>query len=787
MSSTRKAELKDPALILKLSSLGMFVGSSFLAAPYAFAEDSNVTALPTITLAAKSDQGQYQAKKVTSNKYAEPLRDTPQSITVVSQQAIKDQNVQSLQDVLKNVAGITFMSGEGNLGWGDLFSIRGFSAEQSITVDGIRDAGMSNRSETFNTEQVEVFKGTGSVESGVSATGGSVNIASKKAHLGDNNHISMGLGTDQYYRATGDFNKQIGETSAVRINLMRHYNNVAERNVTNNDRWGGAIDLATGLGTDTRVHLSYLHQEDDNIPDGGVPIQRGTGGKRMPGVSRSAWYGDKNLYTDNTINNQTTFSIEHDVSDRLKISNISRYQQTDRLTILSPARFNNASGESYGYNASNYDSSAGYYTSSSPKASDGNAYLRLASVNTSKRYTIAANQTNINWKVQTGAIEHDVIGGLEVYKETYGDHARYANIPSKSSSSVPINLATQDSGISLGSKYSLIGGDTNKSQVDDVGVYLADTIKFTPQWLLNIGARFDQYNLKQYVTSSNVLYKYTDQNGVWSGRAGLTYKPVENGSIYIAYSQSQEPSAMGATTNNNIYGSTSSSTQTSDYSPAKAKTSELGTKWDLFNQKLSLTAALFRTELSDSWEYSDDSSSPIRSLPAKRVNGLELSANGNVTDNWSVIASYTYMDGKITKGINKGAEPKNLPKNSFSLWNTYAFTEKFNASLGLQYVGSRRYSDNLYVGGQSNNSSNALHNGTLVPTYVLDKERAPSYWLTSLAAHYKYNETWSVGLNVDNVFNTFYYSRIGASLDGYQIYGVPGAGRTFTATVDFHF
>src|SRR5690606_20748314 len=147
--------------------------------------------------------------------------------------------------------------------WGDMFSIRGFSAEQSITVDGIRDTGMASRTDTFNLDSAEVFKGTGTIESGVSAVGGSVNLVSKEAQLGSFYDLSSTLGTDQYRRVTADLNHQLSDTAAVRLNLMRHHNEVADRAVTKYDRWGVAGSLALGLGTRNRLTVDYLHQDDD--------------------------------------------------------------------------------------------------------------------------------------------------------------------------------------------------------------------------------------------------------------------------------------------------------------------------------------------------------------------------------------------------------------------------------------------------------------------------------------------------------------------------------------------
>jgi catecholate siderophore receptor len=283
--------------------------------------------LPATRVDGKQDR--YKVDTVTSSKITTPLLDAPQSISVVPRAVLEEQNAQSLQEVLRNVPGITFMSGEGNLGWGDLFSIRGFAAEQSMTVDGVRDAGMASRNDTFNLEQAEVYKGTGSVESGVSAVGGSVNLVSKRAHLGDAGKLSAGIGTDNYKRLTADVNRQLNDTSAVRVNLMKHYNAVSERDEVDYDRWGLATSFGFGLGTDTRLWLDAFYQKDRNTPDGGVPIQRGTDGKRMPGVDRDAWYGDSSLYTQRSETRSLTGLFEHDFSDDLTLRNQLRWQQTD--------------------------------------------------------------------------------------------------------------------------------------------------------------------------------------------------------------------------------------------------------------------------------------------------------------------------------------------------------------------------------------------------------------------------------------------------------------------------
>ena len=268
-----------------------------------------------------------------------------------------------------------------------------------------------------------------------------------------------------------------------------------------------------------------------------------------------------------------------------------------------------------------------------------------------------------------------------------------------------------------------------------------------------------------------------------SGRVGAVYKPLPNGSIYVSYSEAAQPSALGASTNNQIYGAST----TSNYSPAKSKTYEIGTKWDIAHDMLNVTAAIFRTELDNAWEYQDGESAPVRALPAKRVDGIELGLQGNITPRWTVYTGFSALKSTQTKGINKGAEAKNVPDLTANLWTTYAVTDALSLSYGEQYVGRRRYSDNKDVGGLNNNSSYANGPSGVYAIYTRDHEKAPGYWLSNLAAQYKVNKDTTVNLNLNNVFNTFYYSQVGASLDGFQLYGIPGAGRTLTASVDYEF
>ena len=198
------------------------------------------------------DDTSYKTDTSANKKYTAPLRETPKSVTVIPQQVIRDTGATSLVDALRTTPGITFGAGEGGNPAGDRPIIRGFSAESDTFVDGMRDPASQSR-EIFNVESIEVSKGPGSAFTGAGSTGGSLNLVSKTAKLGSFYNGGFTWGSDQTKRTTLDLNQQMTDTSAFRLNLMKHEANVAGRDTVDVSRWGVAPTYAFGLG------LSLIH------------------------------------------------------------------------------------------------------------------------------------------------------------------------------------------------------------------------------------------------------------------------------------------------------------------------------------------------------------------------------------------------------------------------------------------------------------------------------------------------------------------------------------------------
>ena len=202
--------------------------------------------LPDVVVKGQQEPKTYKPEILSSPKYTEPLRDVPQTVTVIPKAVFEEQGATSLRDVLRNVPGISMQAGEGGVPNGDNLSIRGFNARTDMFIDGVRDFGGYSR-DPFNIEQVEVAKGPSSSYSGRGSTGGSINLSTKSPTLTPAYSGSFGYGSDDFKRFTADFNQPLEKVlpgAAFRINAMFNDADFPGRDVATNQRWGVAPAVA---------------------------------------------------------------------------------------------------------------------------------------------------------------------------------------------------------------------------------------------------------------------------------------------------------------------------------------------------------------------------------------------------------------------------------------------------------------------------------------------------------------------------------------------------------------
>ena len=672
-------------------------------------------------------------RSVTRDKLAEEAIKVPQSISIVSRELLEHQATSRLQDALKNVPGITLNAGEG-AARGDTVNLRGFPAYNDIFLDGIRDAAVYTR-DSFNLESLEVLKGPSAVLFGRGSTGGAINQVSKAPTLAPLWSATVVGGTNSMIRATADIDQPISKNAAIRINVMGEHSKVTDRDLVRNRRWGIAPSLSVGIGGPNTLTLEYLHQEENDIPDVGIPIINGQPAK----VARNLDYG---LASDRFQTNVdvATARYRHAFSDAVSISDTLRYADYTFTNVFN--------GPNFGY-----FHSTGAPTVATPLAS---VSVGRDSPSSTGHRTNVINQTDLTANFATGPISHTLVAGLEFGRER-DDTVRLVNPFNSALETAPTPLLNPDP---FEASVPQVGRTRAVTTAYSTAAYIIDTLHIGNKFDVIAGIRYDRFSAHYRPSAlisgvsalSLVPLDHVDE--VWSPRASLVFKPSDHARIYFSYGTSFDPSAEAL----------SLSSKTANLAPVIAKSFEVGAKFELMGGKLVATAALFRTQIDNAQVTDPDHPTQIVLAGNQRVDGLELGVTGRLTSKWEITAGYTHLNGKTLASSNAatvGKQLANVARDAINIWTEYEFSEHFELGVGGNYMG-RRYAD-------------------FTESAVL-----PSYVIVDAMAAWTVNPHLTLRVNVNNLFdklawvNSYYASAT-------ENHVIPSPGRTalFTAAVKF--
>ena len=713
--------------------------------------------------------------ELASPKYTASLRDTPQTITILSREVIEDQGLLTLREVLSTVPGITFGAGEGGGGYGDSINLRGFSGSNDITIDGMRDSAQYTRSDPFNLEQVEVVNGANSVYSGAGSIGGSVNLLSKAPEHDTFDRFAASTGTASYQRVTADVNHEFSDDGALRVNAVWHRNDVPGRDVEEYKRWGVAPSLLIDFDEATSLELSYFHQEDDNIPQYGVPTYRG---KLLPGADLNDYYGYRNIDTQEIQTDVANATLTHAFNESFTLRNQTRMLQVDQLSVVDPPQgtfcLANTGLTPAGTSCvvSGVEVQPGYYLPSGPRGNSRDTRNRAF-----------ANQTDLSAKFDTGAFHHSATVGLAITRETFnltsGNVLRNADGTTPAFTQTPI-----DEPISLyEGPRSFIESGSTRGELDNEALYLFDAVQLARQWQVNAGVRYERNSGDTVVTSIatpaaggtvTIAPSASNTDRLFSYRAGLVFNPTAHGSIYVAYGNSQTPSKASVNGTCTLPVSNVGAAQANancNLDPESAVNYELGTKWE-WSTSLSLTAALFRNERTN-YRVNDpgnpDNPSQEQRLDGRaRVDGVAVGLAFNLFDGWATYANYTHLDSEVVQGASdyistlgedytRGDSLLNVPKDAFSLWSVYDVTRDFQVGYGATYQSK------VYV---------SQHSATNVDGPL---NTADGYIVHRAMVRYSPSRNLTIQLNANNLFNEKYLTRVRTAGD--QAWATPGEAR----------
>lgn len=714
----------------------------------------------------------FRGEQMDSLKYSRDLQDTPRLITILPSDLLEEQGATTLKDALKNIPGISLQAGEGNPPGGDQLKIRGFNARDDINVNDTRDLGNYFR-DPFYIDQLEVVKGPNSAFSGRGSAGGTINFVTKQPFQQDFNRAEVSIGTDSFYRGTLDMNKTLSDNSAVRVNLMGHDADIPGRDIAEEQRYGLYAAYTWGFKGPTKITADYLHMQQDDLPDAGLPMDRGNllgnGGSVPAGIDFDNFYGHTNDTKEVQVD-QFGLALQHAFASGPVLKNQLRLSRVTNDGWASSPRISTSAAPG-GLNPD------GLVCSVADPCVRGETKPR------DQEDLGINNQTDMLFNFKTGSVEHDMVAGVELARYSYENDRRRDTRGAWTRLYNPTQRALPAHQVIGGTLFGLpvYDGTTYKLVTEEVGLFLLDTMKLSEQWELHAGLRWDDveatatrrgFNGVNGATTNNTTHKREDDE--ISYNLGLVFKFNPKTSFYGSYGNAYVMSANFDRNNVQLAGggATEAIVGAGFNSPPEHVTAyELGAKWQVARQ-LDLGAAIFRTDVEEG-RFPGQSGGTLATPQAEyRIDGMELLAAGDITDRWKLYAGYTFLKSKIlaspASGANQayvvGQELGGTPEHSFTLFTTYDLTSQIAVGGGVQYVDSVTSGVDPAPGGDV--------------TVTVD-----SYTTWDLYAAYKFNKKTQLRLNMLNVADEKYISQLAEG--GGQ--GIPGRGRQAILTLRHDF
>ncbi len=660
---------------------------------------------------------------VSSPRYTVPLRDIAQTVALVPRAILEQQGAATLTDALRNVPGITLQAGEGGGSSntaGDMFNMRGFSANNSLFVDNVRDSGLIAR-DVFNFEQVEVFMGPTGSDVGRGTAAGYVNMQTKRPHAGNAVYVNAAAGSADQARVTADFNWGVPtgpdsgwlSHSAVRLNAMWQDRGVPGRDFTKSQGEAVAPSVMLGIATPTRVVASAQFVRQDNLPDYGIPTAAWADDLLAPTVVQTVqpvrqanYYGSPAYDYDRAEQTSYLGRIERDLTRTLTVANQTRVNRTHREAVVSAIT-----------GVGSYVPATGLVT----VARQGNE----------RENTIVSNQTTLVNRFATGRLRHGVSGGVEVVRE----QQRAPGLIGLGTRA-PVSIFSPNPADAIADYAPVNSLAKTEGTTTSVAIYANDAIEVGQRWLVAGGFRLERYETDYLAVDATGLTTtdLTADGRLFSGRASVLFRLTNSSNLYLSYGTTVTPPGEA----NFQLSATANNVNNPNIDPQRSANLELGSKIDLGAGRLSLTGAAFRTRNKNVIYTVDAAAAPpiFNQDDDQQVRGITLGALGQVTSRWQVIGNVAYLDATLqSQGPNNGRELTLTPAFSGSLWTTVRVWRGLTAGGGVRHVGSS------YV-----NAANTI--------------RIPAYSLVDGLAEFALNRRLTLRVNAYNLTDAVYVRNV---------------------------
>jgi catecholate siderophore receptor len=645
--------------------------------------------LPKVTVTANQENGGgvegYRAFSSRSSTRTQTLLiDTPQTISTVTQQQILDQNITNMTEAARYVPGVNVQQGEANR---DQLTIRGNNTTADFFIDGARD-DLEFYRDFYNVERVEFLKGPNALAFGRGGSGGAINRVLKTADDKTRRQLILTGGSFENKRLQADIGGKVNDKVALRFNSMYENTNTFREN-GDMERSGFNPTLTFKISDETKLEAGYEHFRDIRFNDRGLPSQNG----RVVNLNERSFVGNPDGNKSESRSDGVYAILNHD------------FDADNKIRFLT--RFNNQ----YKFYENIY--------ANSPVDNVGN--FNLAAYNNLIKRDSFINQLDFTTKFQTFGIKHNALIGGEITSQE-NRNSRPTGFFNNNSTSQTISIFNPIDRTPVTYRYS--GSDNDSTtKINVAALYLQDQIELNKNWQIVAGLRYDNFEIEANNHRTQVNFKRSDN--LVSPRAGVIFKPQENISLYTSYSTTYLPASgdqFAALT-----------LATSLLKPEKMENYEIGSKWEV-SEKLDLAASFYILDRQNTRANDPNNAGFFIPTGSSRTRGVELSANGKITDKWQTILSYAMQDAEITSTTataQKGRTMGLVPRHTAAWWNKYDFSKQFGAALGAIYQSSQFAS-------------------------VDNSVKLKAFNRFDGAAFYKINNQYRLQLNVENLFDKRY-------------------------------
>lgn len=671
--------------------------------------------LPAVEVVGRTESGTYQSIQADGAKTNLPLRELPQSVRVMTRQAIDDLGATRLDDLLDYVGGVSRQNNFGGM-W-DNIAIRGLPGNENTGMATLYNGFSANRGfnaprDLAGVERVEFLKGPAAALYGSSEPGGTLNIVTKKPRFKSAHSAEGYLGSYGLKRGSFDSTGPVTENFAYRLNVAVEDKNSFRNNV-NTDRRVFAPAFTWKLGKDTQLeYTGELLRQATPLDRGVVAVSN-----KLGAVPINRFLGEP---ADGkiTINNNThQLTLSHAWNDN----------------------WNSRVGLSY------RDTSLNGFSTEATALQADNVTLRRQRRFRDYQSDDLAVQAELQGVVRTGTVEHELLFGLETYNFKF-DQVMLRINPSNAAP-YAINILNPVYGQA---QPTPVNNTSTLEKQSNTAFYFQDAIKLNEQWRVLAGLRIDKYQQSLQNRLTNVTTRQSP--GAKSPRVGLSWLPTAQWTLYANAGTSFRP---------NI----GTNVLAQPFDPESSRALEVGAKWESADKRLGATVAAFNISKRNVVTADPANAGSSIAVGEIRSKGLEVDLSGQVSKQWRVNASMVLNDVAVTKDntLQVGGRLLNVPRVNGSVLAVYENAlsggQRYGMGGGITHTGVRLGEARTQA--QANAGTAAFE--------------LPSYTTAKMVGYLRINPTLRLTLDVDNLFNTTYYT---SSFS--RVWVAPGTSRTVT-------